>query len=137
MDAYSGYNQIPMAKTNEIKTMFVTELGNYYYKVMPFRLRNAGATYQRMMNKVYDKNSVGDIFEVYMDDMIVKSEHEIDYTAHLKRVFEQTRKYNMRLNLEKMDIWGTSVQNPRFLSIRMRDRSKPRQMLSVYGVPHA
>jgi hypothetical protein len=72
-----------------------------------------------------------------MDDMIVKSEHENDYTAHLKRVFEQTRKYNMRLNFEKMDIWGTSVQNPRFLPNRMRDRSKPRQMLSVYGVPHA
>ena len=79
----------------------MTESGNYYYNVMPFGLRNAGATYQRMMNKVYDKNLLGDILEVYMDDRIVKSQQEVDHAAHLKRVFEQTRKYNMRLNPEK------------------------------------
>jgi len=64
-------------------------------------MRNAGATYQRMMNKVYDKALLGDILEVYMDDMIVKSQQEVDHATHLKRVFEQTRKYNMRLNPEK------------------------------------
>ena len=101
MDAYSGYNQIPMADEDKKKTAFMTESGNYYYNVMPFGLKNAGATYQRMMNKIYDKNELGDILEVYMDDMIVKSEQEIDHTAHLKRVFEQARKYNMRLNPEK------------------------------------
>ena len=53
MDTYSRYNQIPMAKDDEEKTTFMTESGNYYYHVMPFRLRNIGATYQRMMNKVY------------------------------------------------------------------------------------
>jgi hypothetical protein len=73
MDAYSGYNQIPMAEEDKMKTTFMTESGNYYYNVMPFGLRNAGATYQRMMNKVYDKTLMGDILEVYMDDMIVKS----------------------------------------------------------------
>jgi hypothetical protein len=73
MDAYSGYNQILMAEEDKMKTAFMTESGNYYYNVMPFGLRNAGATYQRMMNKVYDKTLLGDILEVYMDDMIVKS----------------------------------------------------------------
>jgi len=117
MDAYSGYNQIPMAKDDEEKIAFMTELGNYYYREMPFGLRNAGATYQRMMNKVYNKELLGDILEVYMnkvykellgdildvymDDMIGKSKAEIDHATHLKRVFEQTRKYNMRLNPEK------------------------------------
>jgi hypothetical protein len=71
MDAYSGYNQIPMAEEDKKKTAFMTESGNYYYTVMPFGLRNAGATYQRMMNKVYDKELLGDILKVYMDDMIV------------------------------------------------------------------
>jgi len=79
----------------------MTKLGNYHYCVMPFRLRNASATYQRMMNKVYNKELLGDILEIYMDDMIAKSKEEIDHAAHLKRVFEQTRKYNMRLNPEK------------------------------------
>ena len=98
MDAYYGYNQIPMAEDKQ-KTAFMPESGNYYFNVMPFCLRNAGATYQRMMNKVYDKKLLGDILEVYMDDMIVKSQQQVDHAALLKRVFEKTRKYNMRLNL--------------------------------------
>jgi len=73
----------------------MTKSGNYYFNVMPFSLRNAGATYLRMMNKVYDKELLGDILEVYMDDMIVKSQQEVGHAAHLKRVFKQTRKYNM------------------------------------------
>ncbi|GAU18261.1 hypothetical protein TSUD_176030 [Trifolium subterraneum] len=84
MDAYYGYNQIKMAEIDKKKTTFMTETGNYYYNVMPFRLKNAGATYQRMMNKVFH-NEIGDMLEVYMDDMIVKSEEEIDHTVHLKR----------------------------------------------------
>ncbi|GAU31790.1 hypothetical protein TSUD_22360 [Trifolium subterraneum] len=95
MDAYSGYNQIKMAEIDKKKTAFMTETGNYYYNVMPFGLKNAGATYQRMMNKVFH-NEIGDMLEVYMDDMIVKSEDEIDHTIHLKRVFDQARKFNMR-----------------------------------------
>ena len=85
MDAYSGYNQIPMAKNDEEKTAFMTESGNYYYHVMPFGLRNAGTTYQRMMNKVHNKELLGDIFEVYMDDMIVISKKEINHAANLKK----------------------------------------------------
>jgi len=51
LDAYSGYNEIPMATTDMIKTAFITEDANYFYKVMPFKLKNAGATYQRLMEK--------------------------------------------------------------------------------------
>ena len=89
IDAYSGYNKIPMVKNDEEKIAFMTESGNYYYRVMPFGLRNAGATYQRMMNKVYNKELMGDILEVYMDDMIVTSKQEIDHAAHLKRVLDK------------------------------------------------
>jgi len=51
--------------------------------------------------RFYDKKLLGDILEVYMDNMIVKSQQEVDHATHLKRVFEQTRKFNLRLNLEK------------------------------------
>jgi len=61
-----------MAEEDKKKTAFMTKAGNYYYNVMPFGLQNAGATYQRMMNKVYEKKLSRDILEVYMDDMIVK-----------------------------------------------------------------
>jgi len=126
MDAYSGYNQIPMAKEDKQKTTFMTESGNYYFNVMPFALRHAGATYQRMMYKVYDKKLLGDILEVYMDDMIVKSQQEVDHAAHFKRVFEQTRKYNMRLNPREMHFRSPSRQIHWFLLNRKRDRSEPR-----------
>jgi hypothetical protein len=71
-----------------------------------------------MINKVYNKELLGDILEVYMDDMIVKSKQEIDHAAHLKRVFEQTRKYNMRLNPEKC-IFG--VQAGKFLGFYLTE----------------
>ena len=108
-----------MAEEDKKKTTFMTDSGNYYYNVMPFSLRNAGATYQRMMNKVYDKKLLGDILEVYMDDMIVKSQQEVDHAAHLKRVFKQTQKYNMRLNLEKCTF---RVQGGKFLGFYLTER---------------
>ncbi|GAU51226.1 hypothetical protein TSUD_136230 [Trifolium subterraneum] len=118
MDAYSGYNQIKMAGIDKKKTAFMTETGNYYYNVMPFGLKNAGATYQRMMNKVFH-NEIGDMLEVYMDDMIVKSEEEIDHTVHLKRVFDQARKFNMRFNPEKCTF---GVKARKFLGFYLTER---------------
>ena len=53
MDAFSGYNQIRMHEADQEKTSFVTSQGLFCYKVMPFGLKNAGATYQRLMNKMF------------------------------------------------------------------------------------
>ena len=50
MDTFLGYNQSKMDEVDQEKTVFVTSLGNYHYKVMPFGLKNAGATYQRLVN---------------------------------------------------------------------------------------
>ncbi|CAJ2671137.1 unnamed protein product [Trifolium pratense] len=118
MDAYSGYNQIPMAVADREKTAFMTESGNYYYNVMPFGLKNAGATYQRMMNKVF-RGQIGDMLEVYMDDMIVKSPEELDHVVHLRKVFEQARKYNMRFNPEKCTF---GVRAGKFLGFYLTER---------------
>jgi len=72
INAYSRYNQISMHPEDEEKTAFITDMGVLYYKVISFRLNNAGATYQRMMNKVF-KAQIGRNLEVYIDDMIVKT----------------------------------------------------------------
>ena len=71
MDAFSGYNQIMMHPADQDKTSFITGQGLYCYKVMPFGLKNAGATYQRLMNKLF-KQQIGRFMEVYIDDMITK-----------------------------------------------------------------
>src|ERR1044072_5294092 len=67
MDAYSGYNQIHMDSLDEEKTAFMTENANYCYTTMLFGLKNVGATYQRLMDKVFDRQ-IGRIMEVYVDD---------------------------------------------------------------------
>jgi len=100
LDAYSGYNQIPMYGPDRSKTAFITDRANFCYEVMPFGLKNAGATYQRLMDRVF-RGQIGRSMEVYVDDMVVKSQTAEDHVCDLGEVFRQVRKYNMRLNPEK------------------------------------
>ncbi|XP_057725573.1 uncharacterized protein LOC130941176 [Arachis stenosperma] len=100
MDAYSGYNQILMHPSDQEKTAFITEYGNYCYNVMPFGLKNAGATYQRLMNRVFEKQ-IGRNIEVYVDDMVAKTKVGHSHIDDLEEIFGQIRAYNMRLNPEK------------------------------------
>jgi hypothetical protein len=53
MDAFSRYNQIRMDENDQEKTSFITSRGLFCYKVMPFGLKNAGATYQKLMNRMF------------------------------------------------------------------------------------
>ena len=95
LDAYSGYNQIQMNRSDIPKTAFTTDTTNYCYKVMPFGLKNVGATYQRLMDKVF-KEQIGKNMEVYVDDMIVKSCEVQRHVEDLEEVFARIRKYNIR-----------------------------------------
>ena len=72
MDAFSGYNQIKMDEADQEKTSFVTNQGLFCYKVMPFRLKNAKATYQRLVNHTFHPQ-IGRNVEVYVNNMLVKS----------------------------------------------------------------
>ena len=100
MDAFSGYNQVPMNEQDEESTTFITNMGLFCYRVMSFGLKNAGATYQRLVNKIF-KPLIGHTMEVYVDDMITKSKEPRDHVKHLKETFELLRKYEMKLNPEK------------------------------------
>ncbi|GKD01371.1 reverse transcriptase domain-containing protein [Tanacetum coccineum] len=70
--AYKRYHQIQMAESDEEKTAFHTSQGVYCYTKMPFGLKNAGATYQRLVDKAFD-SQVGRNIEVYVDDLVIKS----------------------------------------------------------------
>ena len=100
MDAFSGYNQISMDPDDQEKTSFVLGHGTYCYRVMPFRLKNVGATYQRLVNRMFQKQ-IGASMEVYIDDMLVKSTTAELHIAHLVEAFMILREYNMKLNLAK------------------------------------
>ena len=89
-----------MHEADQEKTSFVTSQGLFCYKVMPFGLKNAGATYQRLMNKMFAQQIRRNV-QVYVDDMLVKSRKEEDHLENLRETFDTLRSYNMKLNLGK------------------------------------
>jgi hypothetical protein len=86
MDGFSGYNQILMAPEDMKKTTFVTEWGIYCYTVMPFGLKNIGATYQRMATTLLHDMMHKEV-EVYVNDMIVKSATKGEHITNLRKFF--------------------------------------------------
>ena len=87
MDDFSGYNQIRMEETDQEKTSFVMGRGLFCYIVMPFGLKNAGATYQRLMDKMF-VHQIRRNVQVYVDDMLVKSVREDDHLSGLRETFD-------------------------------------------------
>nr|GEY54160.1 reverse transcriptase domain-containing protein [Tanacetum cinerariifolium] len=100
LDAYKGYHQIQMAEGDEGKTSFFTRKGVFGYQKMPFGLKNVGATYQRLVNKVFN-DQIGRNLEVYVDDMGIKSASEEDMLMDIQKTFDMLRSINMKLNLKK------------------------------------
>lgn len=72
---------------------------NYQYNLMPFGQKNVGATYKRMMNKIFKKET-GETFEVYMDGMIIKPDKEELHDKHLFYVFQRVMQHKTRINPE-------------------------------------
>ena len=97
MDTFSGYNQIRKHEDDQEKTSFVTSQGLFCYRVMSFGLKNAGTTYQRLMNRMFAPQ-IGRYVQVYVDDMLVKSRREEDHLKDLRETFDTLRSYNMKLN---------------------------------------
>ena len=100
LDAFQGYHQIPLAAEDQEKTTFVTPIGNFHYKVMPFGLKNAGSTYQRMITRMFELQ-MGKSIEVYIDNMVVKSKLVPNHVRDLGDVFGILRKYRLCLNASK------------------------------------
>ena len=118
MDAYSSYNQIRMWLEDEDKTSFTTDHGLYCYKVMLFGLKNAGAIYQQLVNKVF-ANLIEKTMEVYVDDMLVKSLWKEDHVIDLWEMFALLQKYNMKLNPTKCTF---EVGSGKFLGFMVNNR---------------
>ena len=130
LDAFSGYYQIPMCPPDVEKTSFITPHGLFYYNLMPFGLKNVGATYQRLVTKMF-RPLLGKTMEVYIDDMLIKSKERSDHTTHFQQVFNLLRTYGMKLNPAKC-VFGVSAV--RFLGFMMTQRgieANPSQLKAI------
>lgn len=133
MDTFSGYNQIRMAERDQEHTTFITDRGLYCYNVMPFRLKNAGATYQRLVNLMF-KGQIGRNVEVYVDDMLVKSKQASDHLRDLDKTFQTLRKYQMKLNPTKC---AFGVASGKFLGFMVSHRgieANPEKIQAIRGM---
>nr|XP_027093622.1 uncharacterized protein LOC113714023 [Coffea arabica] len=99
-DCFAGYHQILMPEEDREKTAFITPWGTFCYRVMPFGLKNAGATYQRTMTTLFH-DMIHKEMEVYVDDIIIKSKKAENHLIDLRKLFERLRKYNLKLNPAK------------------------------------
>ena len=113
---------------------FITERGIFCYKVMPFSLKNAGATYHRLVNKMF-ANYLGDTMEVYIDDMLIKSFHADQHLDHLLQAFEVLQKYSMKLNPTKCSFGVASGKFLGYMVTQHGIEANPDQIRSVMNIP--
>ncbi|GFY88878.1 hypothetical protein Acr_06g0008180 [Actinidia rufa] len=107
--------------------------GLYCYKVMPFGLKNVGATYQRLVNKMF-KKQIGKIREVYIDDMLVKSLQEADHITHLEEAFGILRQHQMMLNPPKCIFGVSSGKFSGFLVTKRGIEENPDQIQALVAM---
>ena len=120
MDGNAGYNQIKMAKEDIHKTTFrcPEHVGAYEYVVMPFGLKNAGATYQGAMNAIFH-DLIGHRMEVYIDDIVVKSKTEEQHLEDLRQALARIRTHKLKRNPNNYAIW---VRSGNFLGFLVHQR---------------
>ena len=119
-----------MALNDQERTIFVTSIGNYHYEVMPFDLKNAGATYQRMMTRMFEPQ-LGKNIEIYIDDMVVKSKAEFEHVNDLGNIFGILKRHKLSLNASKCSF---GVGSGKFLGYMVTYREievKPDQIKAI------
>ena len=113
------------------KTTFLTMWGTFCYKVMPFRLKNARTTYQRtLFHDMMHKE-----IEVYVDDMITKSQSEEDHVVNLKKLFERLRKFHLKLNPAKCTFGATSGKLLGFVVSKKEIEIDPDKVRAIQDLP--
>ena len=134
LEAFSGYHQISMNLPDAEKTSFITPHALYCYNVMPFGLKNARATYQRLVTKMF-RLLLGSTMEVYIDDMLMKSKQHPDHADHLQQTFDLLIEYGMKLNPLKC---AFGVSAGRFLDFMVTQRgieANPAQLKAILQSP--
>src|SRR3954466_6903734 len=98
-----------MAESDQAATAFITPYDPFCFNTMPFGLKNAGATYQRMIHTCLEKQ-IGKIVETYVDDVVIKTKHVDSLIDDLRLTFDSLRTYDIKLNPEKC-VFGVPAEN--------------------------
>jgi hypothetical protein len=130
LDAYSGYNQIKLKKEDEEKTAFITPYDIFCYQVMPFGLKNAGATYQRMMQNFLG-SQIGQNIKVYIDDVVITTRREESLINVLKETFDNLDKYKLKLNPTKCSFGVSTGQLLGFLVSARGIEANPEKIQAI------
>jgi hypothetical protein len=101
LDAYSGYNQIKLKKEDKEKTAFITPYDVFCYQVMPFGLKNAGATYQRMMQN-WLRSQIGRNIQVYINDVVIAMRKKDSLISDMRETFDNLNRYKLKLNRQSV-----------------------------------
>ncbi|KAA3474422.1 RNA-directed DNA polymerase-like protein [Gossypium australe] len=121
MDAFSSYNQISMAQEDQDKIAFVKKEGLFFYRVMPFELKNAGATYQRLVNKIFKKQIARNV-EVYVDDMLVKN-------STLKGHIQNLNEWQYRLSFDFQTFNNVAEYEALILGLQLAPRLRVKELI--------
>src|SRR6266540_3908956 len=130
IDLASAYWQFQLRKKDRSKTAFLTRNGQYQFKVMPFGLNNALATFQRLMNKVL-RQYIGRFVQVYLDDVIIYSNNLDEYKRHIKAVLEKIREANLKLKPSKCQWFQIELKFVGYLVGRNGIRPNPQNVEKI------
>ena len=123
-----------MHPPNAEKTAFITPYGLFFYNVMSFGLKNMGATYQRLVTKMF-RPFLGKTMKVYIDDMLVKSKECPDHGTHLQETFDLLRVYRMKLHPSKCTFRGSAGQFLGFMVTQRGIEATPAQLKAILESP--
>ena len=136
MDTFSGYHRISLLEFDSSKAAFITDAGVYAYKAMPFGLKNAGATYQKLVDKIFEQHK-GRNVEVYVDDNIVKSLTEETHVVNLGETLATLLKHKMKLNPKNCMF---EVRSDKFLGYMVSERgidANPDKIKAIIELPES
>lgn len=133
-DLASGFHQIPMDPQDSVKTAFSTPNGHYEYKKMPFGLKNAPATFQRLMDNVL-MGLLGNVCFVYLDDIVIYAESLEEHKLKLNQLFERLREANLSLQPDKCEFFKKELMYLGHIISEEGVKPNPEKIQAIKGYP--
>lgn len=134
LDLRSGYHQIRMNSADIPKTAFKTHMGHYEYTVMPFGLTNAPATFQNLMNDIFNPH-LRKFILVFFDDILVYSRTLSEHIPHLRIAFQLLQQHSLFVKLPKCEFATKQVEYLRHVISAQGVATKPQNIDAIINWP--